>query len=165
MITQSQQQTLSELQEIYQKINSLETPPSSLMEEIEVEVNKATAKKLKREASLRAERSIAYELMNKYADEVVRPIINKFIKEFEVKIREDGSLYIHAGGRYQTFAIDSKINETTDKEDGNCKKSEFVGFNLRDNNHRFENTKNLHAFDQELKKFVIDTAKSIGNLY
>lgn len=159
MITESQQKTLSELQEFYQKINSLETPPSSLMEEIGEEVNKATAKKIKREASIKASHSMAFELMTKYADDVVRPVVRKFIHDFNVSVREDGSLRIWANGYYQNFTIEAAHNY--DKTETEYSKSAFAGFKA---DYRTF-TMDLSDFNDALKKFVIDTAKAVGNLY
>lgn len=160
MITESQQQTLSQLQEFYSIINSLESPPTNMMEEIEAELNKATAKKMKREASEKAAHSMAFEAMTNYVDETVRPLMNKFIKGFSIDIQKNGRMWMGTPECFITpFVIEpSHIHDDSEKE---FKKTVFSGFKI-DYNRK---TMDLHEFDPLLKKFIIGTAKNLDNLY
>ncbi len=159
-MTTTQQKTIDELKEYYSKINSLEAAPSNIMEEIAAEINKATARKMKSEASTKAAYSMAFEAATKYADEVVRPIVSKFLNSFNVEVRNNGSIWVGTVGRYQTFRIESKFHKGKTTEFKQCI---FVGFKMDYVN--IDTTMDLHKFDDELKKFVIDTAKSVNQLY
>lgn len=162
MITESQQKTLSELQDFYNKINSLEAPASSMMEEIDAELNKGRVLKLKSEAALKAVRSKAYEMMQKHFNSVYKPIIDKFVPELSVTLSEDGGLYLSLS--YSNFNIRSITLEY--KNEDKSKYYEHVGFELRD---RFKNnpgrTMYISDFDIAFKEYIIDLAKSNERIY
>lgn len=161
MITDSQQKTIDELQAIFAKINSLETPPSNLMEEIEAELNRATALKLKSEAALKAERSKAYAIMENYVASVYRPILNRFLPDMKVNIHGDGGFYL--GESHTTFHIKSIIYEH--KNEDTSKYYEHAGFQLDQGYKKSNITMSLSEMDEEFKKFVISVKKSIDKVY
>lgn len=161
MITESQQKTIDSLKDTFEHINALEIPPSDLMAQIDAELNKGLALKLKSEAALKAEESKAREMMTKYVDEVYRPVLNKFLPSKKVEVYSDGTFYLNES--YTEFHIKAIIYE--DRNEDKSKRYEFAGFKLKTTYSWSELTFNISTFDEAFKKWVIEVRKSIDKIY
>ncbi len=171
MITQSQQQVLDELKETFSSINSFDYEPTDIFAMIDKEKNGHTAKKMRREAAITAAEAIAKEKMDKYFDEFITPVLNRYFPSWrdksghsdymEVTRTKRGRLVIKSS--YDKFEIEPFHRDTT-AVDG-VKGVEFVGFYLTnyfgkvpfDKDHA---TEDLGDFDEVFATWIVERVKS-----
>lgn len=161
MITHSQQTTISELVELFERLNAISLPSSDLMDQISSEINMAKAIKLKSIAAKQAEQSKAKAIMQNYVDLVVQPVITMFLPDASLSIYDDGTLNIAMG--YTTFCIKSVISERVNED--KSKHYQHLGFNITTFGKDVMLTTTMSDFNDVLKKWVINTKKSNDGLY
>lgn len=158
MLTDRQQQQVTELAESFEEINAIGYAPHDVFAMIDKAQSNMRYRKGAEAAMKAAAYGAAKEAMEKWAREVVRPVCRKYFgDEKKVTINDNGSLFINSGRGYDNLVINAVHHAPF--LDGYTQYT-FVGFKLDNAYSGVTEIKgtDLSVFNGRLADFVIKNA-------
>ena len=162
-MTPTQTKAIEELQEYFSKINAIGHDCHDIFATIDRKIDTVNTNRLEAGAMKAAARAQAVEGMSTYLEQVVRPVIMKYVPEAKITLTDDGGLHIARGippggnGNYDVhnssyFVIKAKHSTPWN---GRFSEQYFKGWEKEYCNAKAETADQLPAFNEELINYVM----------
>jgi hypothetical protein len=149
-MTPTQTKAIEELQEYFSKINAIGHDCHDIFATIDRKIDTVNTNRLEAGAMKAAARAQAVEGMSTYLEQVVRPVIMKYVPEAKITLTDDGGLHIVHNSSY--FVIKAKHSTPWN---GRFSEQYFKGWEKEYCNAKAETADQLPAFNEELINYVM----------